>query len=139
MLWRIALAVAVGALAFFATAPSPPRLMRRRRTTMDPITYGNEHREDSEMGEPVEYEVLRDHGAKAGGEMGPAFRKGDTRELRPEDAKPLVRAGVLKAVGGNDEKMEGRPLNKMEEPAPEAKRGPGRPRKVPNDDDEDEA
>lgn len=106
---------------------------------MDPITYGNEHREDSEMGEPVEYEVLRDHGAKAGGEMGPAFRKGDTRELRPEDAKPLVRAGVLKAVGGNDEKMEGRPLNKMEEPAPEAKRGPGRPRKVPNDDDEDEA
>ena len=104
---------------------------------MDPITYGNEHQEDSEMGDPVAYEVLRDHGAKTGGEMGPAYRKGDTRELRPADAKPLVQAGVLRLAENGGEKMEERPLNKMES-APEVKRGPGRPRKQP-EDDEDEA
>lgn len=94
------------------------------------------------MGDPKEYEVLRDHGAKPGGAVGAAFKRGETRELRPEEALPLVRAGVLKAQGDEPEadegeKMEKRPLNKAE-PISEVKRGPGRPRKTPDDDDDED-
>jgi len=89
------------------------------------------------MGEESEYEVLRDHGTKPGGAVGPAFRRGETRKLRSEDAKPLIDAGVLKGDGDEevDAKAEKAPLNKAE-PAPENKRGPGRPRTNPPADED---
>jgi hypothetical protein len=107
--------------------------------------------ENENMADEKEYEVLRDHGTKPGGEAGPAFRKGDTRELRAEQAKALVDTGVLKAQAHEEAgKAEPAPANKAEaKPANKGatisseelvKRGPGRPRTNPpavDDDDEE--